>query len=72
MKSKIELEGPSARLKLALSISRTERMIDLYLKGSSSPRPEQALALAKECGATEEEAHEIEREFFKRSAKETA
>lgn len=72
MQKKIDLEGANARLKLAISIHRTERMITLYLKGESSPRPELAYALAKECGASEEDAREIEREHFHKSAKETA
>lgn len=67
MTKKIESEGPSARLKLALSISRMERMISLYMKGEASPRPELAYILAKECGASEELAREIEREHFKPS-----
>ena len=47
-------------------------MIDLYLKGTSHPRYEQAYALAKECEATDEEAHEIARGSISRQAKETA
>lgn len=69
---KIEAEGPTARLKLALSIKRTERMITLYVQGVSLPRQEQAYTLAKECGASEEDAREIEREHFHKPAKETA
>lgn len=72
MKRKISQEGPTARLRLALSINRGERMIDLYLKGTSHPRYEQAYALAKECEATDEEAHEIARGSISRQAKETA
>lgn len=69
MTKKIESEGPQARLKLALSISRMERMITLYVKGEASPRPELAYILARECGASEELAREIEREHFKSSSK---
>lgn len=72
MQNKIDSEGPSARLKLALSINRMERMISLYVKGEASPRPELAYILAIECGASEEEARAIEREHFQKSAKETA
>lgn len=62
MKSKINSEGPVAKLSMAAAIRRGEQMIDRYLKGTSRPRPESARILAKVCGATDEEADAVERE----------
>jgi ribosome-binding protein aMBF1 (putative translation factor) len=64
MAKKIEREGPAAKLKLALSVGRTEQMIDRYLKGQTIPRPEVARTLAKECGANDRVAQQVEEESY--------
>ena len=62
IKIKIASEGPGFRLKLALSIHRNEQAISRYVAGKTSPRPETAYILAKECGASDQEADAIKRE----------
>ena len=65
MEKKIEREGPIAKLHMAAVIFRSAQMIDRYLRGVSTPRPETARLLAIECGANEKEAAAIERDCFR-------
>lgn len=59
MKQKIRKDGPSAKLTIALAGGVGERMIERYITGQSSPRPDGAYLLAKACGATDSEAEDI-------------
>lgn len=56
-------EGMSGRLRLALAIGRSERMIRRYCNGLSTLSPEHAYALAIECGFNEKDAKRVASEL---------
>lgn len=72
MQSTILSEGQTGKGRLADSIGRKIRIIELYLNGSATPSFENAYKLAKACGLEEPDALAIAKECAPHKSQRTA